>query len=179
MNFNIESFEKEIKETTIDDFPPERKKQVKRHFIVKMWTTYSIYTYLLLLLMIGVIILPIILVNVLTVSYRYYFLFILVGVIPCLFFIIKMLTTIPEKYRFYLFICGELEKEGYSDFYFRSYMQAACYQIIIKDVLKQYGFGNEYPALYRNFSTEYRYHRYIENELASHFKDEDEKKEEK
>ena len=79
------------------------------------------------------------------------FAFLILGSICFIRFILIVITT-RYKWRFYRISIYRLENKKYSDNYFKYEMFEPCMRLIIKDLLNQFGYKNEYYSLLNKYS---------------------------
>ena len=122
-------------------------KSCKKEFTLKLITKYFFYGYLCLL---GIIVL-------LTASYIIYkkiifpknlfsFFFILIS-LPLAGQFLRIVFSTNHKYRYYKINKYRLQTRGYKDEYFECEMHEPCFRLIIKDLLKSFGYIQEYYKL--------------------------------
>lgn len=160
----VKSFDHELENESFLNIPLEERKKLHKEFLIKIWTKYSIYSWLLLMAILAVTALIIVICLSIDSPYKYFVFISTIGYIPLFIFLINILRTTKMKYRYFLFINQKLKDEGFNDFYFRSYMTTLCYRLIIKDQLKKYGFLDHYPFLMENFSTQSKINAFVTNE---------------
>ena len=122
-------------------------KSCKKEFAIKLMTKYFFYGYLCLL---GIIVL-------LTISYKIYskivfpknllsLLFVLLS-FPLFGQFLRISFSTNHKYRYYKINKYRLQTRGYKDEYFECEMHEPCFRLIIFDLLKSFGYMQEYYAL--------------------------------
>lgn len=163
----VKSFDHELKSESFDYFTPKEKKKLKKEFLLKILTKYSLYSWLLFLGIMAITALIIAVLLLVNSPWKYLVFIAAGGYIPLLIFLVNILQTTKNKYRYFLFVNHKLKEEGFNDFYFRSYMITLCYRLIIKDLLKKYGFIDRYQYLYDNFSTKEKVNAFITHEAIS------------
>ena len=67
--------------------------------------------------------------------------------IPVLFQFGSILFSTSYKFRYYKISLYRLKTRGYKDSYFECEMHEPCFRLIIKDILKSYGYKREYEKL--------------------------------
>ena len=160
----VKSFDHELESESFSCFLKDERKALDKEFKVKIWTLYSLYTWLLTLAVITITVVIIVVCLSFTSPLKYLVFISAIGYIPLFIFIFNILKTTKKKYRYFLFINQKLKNEGFNDFYFRSYMNTLCYRLIIKDQLKKYGFENHYQYLMDNFSTNKKTSEFVTRE---------------
>lgn len=124
-----------------------QKDKERKEFILKLVTKYFLYGYLCLL---GIFIL-------LAISYFFYkkfnsplklcsVFFLLCG-IPVLGQFLRITFSTNHKFRYFRISKYRLRTRGYKDAYFECEMHEPCFRLIIKDLLKSYGYQKEYNEL--------------------------------
>lgn len=116
-------------------------------FITRLLTIYLIYGYVCLIA-------SVLLLFCIYLIYRYIcFPFSLLVIIPSLIVLpvvgqfIRIVLSINHKYRYYKISIYRLRTRGYKDEYFECEMHEACYRLMIRDVLINHGYKNEYYKL--------------------------------
>ncbi len=124
-----------------------QKETERKEFILRLITKYFFYGYLCLL---GIVIL-------LVFSYFFYkkfnsqlklvsIIFLLCS-IPLLGQFFRIVFSTNHKFRYFKISKYRLRTRGYKDSYFECEMHEPCFRLIIKDLLKTYGFQKEYYEL--------------------------------
>ena len=124
-----------------------QKEKERKEFIFKLLTKYFLYGYLCLL---GIIVL-------LAISFFFYkklnfplkllSLFFLLCSIPVFGQFLRIAFSTNHKFRYFKISKYRLRTRGYKDAYFECEMHEPCFRLIIKDLLKSYGYQKEYNAL--------------------------------
>lgn len=126
---------------------PAGEQKEKREFIIKLITKYFLYGYLCLL---GIIVL-------LAVSYIIYKRIVFPKNLLSIFFVLfslplagqllRIIFSTKHKYRYYKINKYRLRTRGYKDEYFECEMHEPCFRLIIEDLLKSFGYIQEYYEL--------------------------------
>ena len=165
----VKSFDHELENESFDCFSKEERKKLDKEFTLKIWTKYSLYSWLLFLGVLAITAIILIVCLVVDSPYRFFTFLLAPGYIPLFIFLINILKTTKAKYRYFLFINQKLRDEGFNDFYFRSYMVTLCYRLIIKDLLKKYHLESNYKFLMDNFSNHEKISKYVTEEALKDF----------
>jgi hypothetical protein len=64
---------------------------------------------------------------------------------------ILILSTTRYKWRFYRISYYRLQTRGFSEDYFKYEMYEPCMRLIVKRLLKEFGFQNEYKEMFRKY----------------------------
>ena len=163
----VKSFDRELENESFDCFTKEERKALDKEFLKKIWTSYSLYSWLLFLAILAITALIIVVCFAFSSPFKYLVFIAALGYIPLFIFLVNILQTTKKKYRYFLFINQKLRDEGFVDFYYRSYMVTLCYRLIIKDQLKKYGFLDRYQFLIDNFSTREKVSTYVTQEAIA------------
>lgn len=119
----------------------------KELFIFKTLAKYFLFGYLCLA---GLLFLSFL---IIFISKNFSFPLRLFSVVPAFVFIplfaqfVRILISIPEKYKFFKISVYRLKTRGYKDEYFECEMHEPCFRLMIKDLLENFGYGNEYLHL--------------------------------
>lgn len=127
-------------------------KKLLPSFIVRFLIYYFLYGYLFLLF-------TVILVFMFHYFYRdlispynlFSFIFLVIGIICFVRFFLIAITT-RYKWRFYRISIYRLKNRKYSENYFKYEMFEPCMRLIIKDLLRKFGYKKEYQNLFDKYS---------------------------
>lgn len=85
--------------------------------------------------------------------------------VASLYFGIRISMEYKKKYKYYFVTHKKIEKNGFSDDYFKWGFIDLCYRILSKYILMENGMIAEYPRLLRMFNTNDKVKNFIYNEM--------------
>ncbi len=121
-----------------------------RRFIVKFFSKFFLYGYLLFL---PVLVSIAMIASLCIMGYGLLSLVFVVSLIISLFFFVKYTLTAREKWRYYRIGYYRLKTRGFNEEYFKYEMCEPCFRLIIHDLCHEFSFDDEYERMRKLYSS--------------------------